>query len=194
MHQFDGQEDNERPWLPCTASWCANFADRFSSLLFSKAVPHLYSETAGGLIFRPSQVNIFCAWSADAGSMTLTCNPLGPSETCLPGCWRNAPNWCTRNTFWECCYPPQRLEQMLRTQLNGASADRYNEVIVDARRYSHRLPNSLEAIMTQTRNDQTIRTAHARFLTENGLTAADVPLVLLRRDDTEAPFVDISGD
>ena len=81
---------------------------------------------------------------------------------------------------------------MMRTQEAGASADRYNEVIVDTVAYTQRLPRSLEAIFTLSRSDAAARAAHRRFLLETGLSAFDCPLLLLQISNHVTPFTDIS--
>ncbi len=200
VHQFDGQEDPSRPWLPCTSDWCLEFADRFASSIISKRAPHLFNGGAGGLIFTPALAHIFCSYPADGGTMSLTCprpdaNPW--RVPCLPGCWVRTPNWCSATMTWECSFPPDLLWAMLRTQEAGASkrkpSNRYNEVMVDTKAYVDRLPRSLEAIVASSRADGAARAAHARILREHGLSAAELPLLLLQLSNRTAPFTDISG-
>ena len=198
VHQFDGQESPDKPWLPCTEQWCLGFADRFASSIISGSSPHLFSATAGGLIFRPRQAQIFCAYNADSGSMSRTCVPPGwrpigdPEGACLPGCWEETPNWCTDDKWWECSFPPEALGSMLGSQ-ERASSDRYNEVIVNTAPYIQQLPTSLEAIFTLSYGDTDARAAHTRFLQEHPtLSAADCPLLLLQTNDHQTPFIDIS--
>ena len=192
LHQFDGQEDEHRPWLPCTASWCLSFADRFASSIISRQVSTLFNPEHGGLIFRPQYANVLCSWNADGGTMSMTCASADrQAGVCLPGCWMGAPNWCTEEKWWECCFPPQALGEMLRTQGQNERTG-YNEVIVDTAAYVQQLPLSLEAFFTLSRGDAHVRTAHSRFLTQTGLSAAECPLVLLQLSDHLQPFKDVS--
>ena len=98
---------------------------------------------------------------------------------------------------WECSFPPDLLWAMLRTQEAGASkrkpSNRYNEVMVDTKAYVDQLPRSLEAIVASSRADGAARAAHARILREHGLSAAELPLLLLQLSNRTAPFTDISG-
>jgi hypothetical protein len=81
---------------------------------------------------------------------------------------------------------------MMRTQQAGASANRYNEVIVDTTAYTQRLPRSLEAIFTLSRSDTAARAAHTHYLSETGLSASQCPLLLLQISNHVKPFTDIS--
>ena len=194
LHQFDGQEDPDRGWLPCT-TWCTDFSDRFASSIINRRVPNLFDAAQskpGGLIFRPSpQLNeIFCAWPADGGTMSIVCSPPGRSATCLPGCWTETPNWCTATQSW-CPYPPDRTGEMLSMQ-ERTNAHKYNEVIVSTSRYVEQLPHSLEAIFTLDMSDRHPREVHTRFLQETGLRKSDCPLLHLDLRNLDAPFTDIS--
>ena len=80
--------------------------------------------------------------------MSMTCASADrQAGVCLPGCWMGAPNWCTEEKRWECCFPPQALGEMPRTQGQNERTG-YNEVIVDTAAYVQQLPLSLEAFFT----------------------------------------------
>ena len=61
-HQFDrstfeGHRAGEggiidaMPWLPCRENtWCAKYADRFSTSIVSRGAPHLFHSENGGMI------------------------------------------------------------------------------------------------------------------------------------------------
>lgn len=196
VHQFDGQEDWAKRWMPCssTETWCQHFHDRFATSIIAADYAHLFNQ-AGGLIFRmspPSTNEIFCSFPADGGTMSNICSPPGPSETCVPGCWHGTPNWCTLEKTWQCAFRPDDFGAMLRAHTFGQGNKNYNEVILSTAHYVANLPHSLEAMFVTSRNDAETRQAHALFLTTYGYTASQFPLVLLNIRDTAAPFIDIS--
>ena len=110
----------------------------------------------------------------------------------MPGCWgpSQVPGWCGEGQTY-CPFPPERLQDMMRTQraINPAG---YNEVIVDTATYRAHLPNSLEAFFAQEGGEVGARRAHAHFLHAYNLSASAVPLLRLDLADLEQPFVDIS--
>ena len=64
----------------------------------------------------------------------------------------------------------------------------YNEVILDGAYWNEQLPQSVEAIITSPDDPQATK-IHADFLNTYGLSAEDVPLVVFRKDELDAPFV-----
>ena len=203
LHQFDGQEDwNDQGWMPCTESssnsWCASYSDRFASSIINAQMPNVFND-AGGLIFRtePASLNrILCSFSADAGSMSFTCEPRGPSASCIPGCWNEVPNWCTAERPWQCAWRPTEL----RAMMEAGAAQSYNEVIVDTATYVQNLPSALMAIFvldgSPSDQQQHAHEVHTRFLAHYasaGITAADVPLLRLTLNNHHTPFSVIVG-
>ena len=135
LHQFDGQEDFEQGWRPCTHQsanrWCSTFSDRFASSIINRRLNSVFNDH-GGLVFRmdpPNLNRILCSYNYDAGSMSMTCDPPGPSATCLPGCWNLVPNWCTLTRPWQCAWRPTELQLMLEghVQENAGTQAHYNE-------------------------------------------------------------------
>ena len=133
LHQFDGQEDivvgSTAGWRPCTTGWCADnhMTDRFASSIINRRLNSVFSH-AGGLIFRtdtPNLNRILCSYNYDGGTMSITCDPPGPSDTCIPGCWNQGHNWCTQAHPFQCAWRPTELQSMLEGALEGDL--RYNE-------------------------------------------------------------------
>ena len=135
LHQFDGMEDYEQGWKPCTPrsvnEWCAPFADRFASSIINRRQPLLFNDK-GGIIFRtetPELYRVLCSYAADAGSMSVVCDPPGVSATCVPGCWSGEPSWCTQARPWQCAWQPAELGIMMQKmeESNSREEPRYNE-------------------------------------------------------------------
>lgn len=135
LHQFDGQEDYDKGWRPCTTGstngWCSQYSDRFASSIVNQRTPYLFNEN-GGLIFNTldgGANRILCAYNADAGSMSIVCENGGASESCLPGCWNLVPNWCTLERPWQCAWRPEELGTMMEQHEVGNAREQphYNE-------------------------------------------------------------------
>ena len=65
---------------------------------------------------------LLCSYPDDGGTMGKLCHPPGVDREggCVPGCYKNNhPNWCPDESRWWHCngYPSDRLDQMLRVQL-----------------------------------------------------------------------------
>ena len=67
IHTFDNTEDpKSKPWLPCPADqWCAKFGDRMSASIINPKLTKLFSGGNAGIIFSPSEAEIFCSYFAD---------------------------------------------------------------------------------------------------------------------------------
>ena len=199
VHQFDGQEAHPKRWLPCpsTKTWCAKFRDRFAASLINAQLPYVFND-AGGLIFRmfPSSANrIFCSFGGDGGTMTNMCRPPGETATCLPGCWRDKPNWCTPTKTYQCAFKPGDLGMMQHSHLTQRDPAHYNEVILSTEHYVRHLPRSLEAMFVQdlqSSDYHDTRRAHSLLLEEYGLTAQDIPLLLFNQHNLHTPFTEVS--
>ena len=194
VHQFDGQEDAVKRWLPCPIdAWCSEFSDRFAASVINKRAAYLFN-TDGGLIFRmsPGHLNrIYCSFQADGGSMTATCLPPGASDTCLPGCWKDQPNWCTQERPWQCAFRPEHLGTMMQMQEDTHSAV-YNEIILSTEHFMRHLPSSLEAMFVTSPSDMQTRRAHRQFLDTYSLTAREIPLLLYTKNSKQGPFSELS--
>ena len=167
LHMFDGQEGTIKlnsgwvdpaVWMPCSEpKWCGKFADRFAASLVYKGMDAIFTggpgaAFSGGIIFRPSFVKILCSFPADGGTMSITCEPPGVRDDCVPGC-RNAVRsrgWCGGvSGDLSCPYAPEDLGNMLRAWENTqyGRSEPFNEVIIDAAHYVSHLPQSVEAFV-----------------------------------------------
>lgn len=74
----------------------------------------------------------------------------------------------------------------------AAGNGHYNEIIVDARYWDDHLPSAVEAVYytrgSESSAIQAVRATHAGFLRRFGLDAAENPLLVLDRDEWNAPF------
>lgn len=78
IHHFDGQGNQEQPWLPCDEicygqpCWCADIRDRISASLIHAGLPRvgnkmpIYTDTnanaAAGFVLNPSFTSVLCAY------------------------------------------------------------------------------------------------------------------------------------
>ena len=103
IHQLDGWEDDDKPWLPChsrTGRSCGKFGDRISCMLIyesmgdreDRATIPLFS-WSGGLVVRAEESKPLCLFGCDGATRNHNC-PSHPA-TCVPGCG-NPPWWCDR--------------------------------------------------------------------------------------------------
>ena len=67
----------------------------------------------------------------------------------------------------------------------ASTSEEYNEMVLDTQHWQSALPQCIEAFVGV---DEKARSAHADFLEEYGLTAADVPLVQLDTGNWDQPF------
>ena len=80
VHQFDTPDAvrYNNPWRPCPADkWCSKWADRYSTSIINRRIPHVFSADESGFVVRPLAVEILCAWSQDGGSMGRRCPVAG---------------------------------------------------------------------------------------------------------------------
>ena len=93
---------------------------------------------ASGFIFNPAFTKILCAYPYDGGTAGRTCDPVGVSRECVPGCFQfdregGGPGWCDEGIYGgtSCAYKPEHLVEMLEAQkavrLSGGTPT-YNEV------------------------------------------------------------------
>ena len=193
---WDGLSEttNGKPWLPCeTHRSCIKFSDRFASSIIYQ--PHSQTYAKGGLVLRPGELLLNCAYASDGGSQSAVCNPPGRSATCTPGCkvhcdpakgWRN----------WGCSWPAEHLKDMLEQQRIVEKDGGYNEVIFDSATWKAHLPRTVMGVFVHTHalpRDRAYATSvHAAFLQAYGLTAADAPLLEYNASHATAPFSEIA--
>ena len=197
MRAWDGISQYGQPWKPCTLTQhCARYSDRFATSIVYPTHPQTYA--AGGLVLRPDQIELNCAYASDGGSQGVVCDPPGKRDDCTPGCKR----WCdpsrgSRN--WGCSWPPEHLRDMISQQKILEPNGGYNEVIVGAEAWVRNLPHTINAVFVHKgapANDvANSKRVHANFLEEYGITSEETPLVEydyetghfeLYRDDVDA--------
>lgn len=194
---------------------CHFLRDRLSSSLIFAEMPRvgldggipIYSEKAGGVIYHTDDgmTRIFCAFAGDAGTRARVCDPPGASGSCTPGCTDEWHQWCNgaagQGDVW--CNGDPWSPDMLSFMLEGYRRRRppfagYNEFVIDAEHFMGNLPNSIEAFWypltdgcadLSDRCQMKVKEAHVHFLQEYRLDASDVPLLGLRPDNWDEPFV-----
>lgn len=195
IHSLDGQEDPTRPWAVCPAEdlSCGFLSDRMSASVVYKGKTASYSGGTG-VILRPRFARVLCGYGGDGGTRGKLCNPPGLTSTCIPGCALDPLStsaWCTPSgnprDMW-CDGHPWRPTDMGELMARDRYNTNYNEVILDGAYWNEQLPQSVEAIITSPDDPQATK-IHADFLNTYGLSAEDVPLVVFRKDELDAPFV-----
>ena len=175
VHCFDDTEKEDARWVPVDgrAFWSTTVINWRQRSVFGQA----------GIIIKPSAVDVLCAYAADMGTMEFGCK-------------------VTRQQ-----YLPGNLAGMVNASMShgagndwaGANADdMYNEVLVDPKSFSERLPASVAAFVYDLRKthgfaeptdtpDDFDNTAqiYLNFLKQYDLTEADVPLL---RVEYKTPF------
>eukprot|EP00966_Prymnesium_polylepis_P268445 6201924-Prymnesium_polylepis.2 len=86
IHAFDRfGEEGPTPWKVVAPH--AELSDRLSSSLINVQLQRIFDGgSSGGFVLAPQHNTILCSWSVDAGTMSRTCDPPGPSDDCVPGC------------------------------------------------------------------------------------------------------------
>jgi hypothetical protein len=195
LRGWDGLSEEGRPWLPCeTHRSCAKYRDRFASSIVYGGHTQSYAHT-GGLVLRPDEVAVNCAYPSDGGSQKVVCDPPGRSERCTPGCktrcdpakgWRN----------WGCAWAPEHLKNMLEQQRILEPHGGYNEVILDAATWKANLPRTIMGVFVhidaQPRDRAYATAVHAAFLRAYGIDGSQTALLEYNATSATAPFRDIS--
>ena len=179
MRAWDGISAYGRPWLPCGLDQhCARYSDRFATSIIYGA--HRQTYAAGGLVLRPEEIELNCAYGSDGGSQGALCYPPGKTAQCSPGCKR----WCNpangaRN--WGCAWAPEHLSMMIAQQKVLEPDGGYNEVIIDAASWVRNLPRTIMAVFVhkgaKAEDVATSKRVHADFLKEYHITDKETPLV-----------------
>lgn len=207
-HAFDRRENAGKPWHP----WLPDPGEavqyehlkQSGSLIYhgqnisNRQIPHFNGE-GSGLIMRPSANRIFCGFGGDAGGKGA-CIPAEHND-CVPGCQQQGqPEWCDpvevkleggqAGTCYDRPWQPGRTLGILFKRAAGNA--HYNEIIIDAVHWDAHLPLAVEGIYyTKASSTAQIREAqatHAGFLRQYGLSEEDNPLLVVDRDDWDAPF------
>lgn len=163
VRQVD-REDSGVPWRSSTAKWIVRYGlnDRLSASIVSARLPFPYSNTAAGLVLRPSALEaghvLACACPRDCGTFTFA-----KSTPLYQQCLGVAPG---NNTRWrKSLYLPSNLTGMLamheRRFLKARSTCvvrapnvtardrnhcRYNELLLSVAALNRTLPNAAEAV------------------------------------------------
>ena len=172
IHSFDHTESLALPWRGCPnhqgvpevdGNDCILFGDRFSASIIFQGRTALFGGS-GGIIFRPRFNRIRCSYAGDGGSRSGD----GCGDNFCPSDRGAVDGWCDGAP-----HRPRDLENMLRWW--GQHGTSYNEVIVDAAYMDARLPQSIEAFLSDA-GGQTA-SVHRQFLDYYGVNAEDYPLV-----------------
>jgi len=254
IHQLDGLEDSARMFSPCAAqshsSNChaprtaARSQRTSSSMIYAglrqkdSVIPTFSLD--GGVVLRPSETNLLCAYGIDGSiddNKPLSCDHVD-AERCVPGCGA-PPDWCSKANAhdegaWLTCglnwgrsgVRPWRPSEIAGAgglldhfALEGApftgigTFKGYNEFVVDTHAWIEKLPASVEAMFLLDCHDydsnlhygaadgrgtaancheahENAREMHRTFLETYGLNAKQFPLLKLRPNDWQTPFVE----
>ena len=193
LRGWDGLSEYGRQWLPCEVhKSCTKFSDRFATSIVYPKHPETYAP--GGLVLRPNEISLNCAYASDGGSQSVLCSPRGRSATCLPGCKRRcdpAKGWQN----WGCSWPADHLRDMLEQQRITSPHGGYNEVILAAATWKANLPRTVAGVFVHSnalpRDRAYAASVHAAFLRAYGITSAETAL-LEYNASSDTPFRDIS--
>ena len=177
-----------------------------------KAIPLPFGNRAG-LIFRSSEVELKCLYGVD-GSTAFQRNDAAHPGCPAPDefCDAAHPDFqyggtCGFDGWPIAAWRPADLEPFMRVHAEKGSQYKppgfhsgYNEVIISSENINQHLPWSIEAffVLDRTSLDRdgvgiNVAQAHKDFLKAFDLTAADVPLLLMRPANWEEPFVELEN-
>ena len=198
---------------PC---FCADARDRISASLVHVNSPRyvgnnmpLYSSNAG-IVMSPTHNKMMCAWASDAGTMSRTCDPLGLSDKCVPGCYTppgdtggvSEEAWCRDEADpSNCAHRPSQLDIMMRKHAK-ANTVTYNEIVFEAATYVARLPVTIEAVFWVREGanvdgycpvagqycERYARETHEKLTRIMGLEKDQIPLLMLDPQNWNEPF------
>ena len=190
MRAWDGISAPGRPWEPCRLDQhCARYHDRFATSIVYPNHPQTYA--AGGLVLRPEEIELNCAYGSDGGSQGVVCplgNPPHKSADCVAGC----KHWCdpsrgSRN--WGCSWAPAHLKDMIEQQMILEPNGGYNEVIIDSYSWVRNLPRTIMAVFVHKgapeRDVANSKLVHSNFLKQYGITSNEAPLVEYNQETGE---------
>ena len=223
VHHFDNQGNDRKPWLPCPEMcwgkkcWCADIRDRLSASLINGRLPKVAGKmptyvdvdvnAASGFVLNPSFTKVLCAYPADGGSAGRTCDPIGVTENCVPGCHNfdregGGSLWCDDTGKANCAFRPTHLTAMLEVQrevpLTGGTPG-YNEVIIDRVDWQKFLPKGIDAVWylrfgqcgstdASMLCEKYARKVHAQLCEEFGLSRKTLPLLIFDPHNFDKPF------
>ncbi len=166
IHSFDGSENGQHPWKPCTSDdWCKPFKKWWSASVINAKNGNAVSHSGLLLSPKPKHTKVLCS-ATNASAMGADC---------------------------EGAHPPKFLEQMLKASLDASDAASSvpNELRIDSRQFMSQLPDSVAGVVylddAETPEElEAARSNAARvylgFLREYGLKETDIPLIRVSRD------------
>ena len=142
-----------------------------------------------GFVLSPIHNKLNCAYAGDGGSNRRSCNPLGLSSTCVPGCMTRGMNggfiWCNPDprakNSGQCAWQPQHLDLPMQGQWYGGVRSGINELVFDQNTFEINLPHSVEAVFWDDQRTDGVkeRAVHRKFCETFGLSLDQVPFVRL---------------
>lgn len=170
--------------------------------MINAKVPFLYSREAPGFILSES-ISIRCSFPRDGATMSKICAEDEDEEDCRPGCFTRGIG-CKNSGL--SCY--DSIQDMMEThervhpasnicvpkgQHDPLNTCQYNEVVLDSstKRWKAKLPRIIDAVFFPAgKGENYAREIHTDFLREFKLTALQVPLIKLEREEGQrSPFV-----
>merc|ERR1711988_424432 len=96
------------------------------------------------------------AYPYDGGTAGRTCDPVGVSRFCVPGCYQfdregGGPGWCDEGMAGgtSCAFKPSHMVDMLEAQRSVSfhgGEPTYNEIVIDMEEMKQWMPRSVEAV------------------------------------------------
>lgn len=231
LHTFDAMDSGrDDVWRVCSDGWCETYSDRTSASLVNKHLRSFFwgvdperrdeaaiSDAMGGFVLdsralEPATSSMLCAWSTDAGTMGMLCDPLGGSDDCIPGCRQSFQCGTRPNMGNYCWWPPGQFEQMISAHEASPRTHshecfqydcNYNEVVLNAAYWTSHVPQVVEAVFfpaTSVSGEAYARRVRAAFQRTFNRTDGTPPLVRLHLYGpdydgalTDAPFELVDG-
>ena len=169
LHTFDAMDDGrDDVWNACPEeAWCGRYNDRWSVSIVNRRTPSFFrgsgkepgNQPNGGFVLdsstlRPVASSILCAWAVDGGTLQTVCK--WAEHGCIPGCREHYDCEGRDNMGDYCWFRANRLEQMMKvqerllpTRTRGTCNEddcRYNEVVISAEAWAHRVPELIAAV------------------------------------------------
>ena len=173
-----------------------------------KGIPLPFSR--GGILLHPSHLQLDCLYGIDAATYQLqdASHPGCTAEFCDPNNFmdQNGNAGCGFSGAPATAWAPTDLKPLLEAHAKYGSSWKesgfhsgYNEIIINSKNHNAHLPHAVEAFFHVKGHSPVtddlgysividVEKAHRAFLDEYGLTAEDVPLLVIDPGDWNAPF------